>query len=451
MLNTWRDIGADPNHPNYTFHQLIKQWEANHPGVTVKYQPMLGTVTDIFGYIATNLRSKTLADGVVMLYPSPAQMDVDLQYDFAPDLAKPNPYSTNKTWKEDFPLNGIALNNVTTQDKTLMVSDTFVGNLGDGALLYNQEILDKAGVKTLPTTWPEFVDALKKIKAAGFQPFYMPSTGNEAYAFTWQTGIWSEQLLGDVIKACDGQAGEKADGRISQIEAVWCLKKGKLSSKDMRSVFELTKEMSQYFHEGYLAPPPPGDPFVQGKVAFRWLSRLNVSTIAADPNIKFPWGSYYQPPLKEGGDGKVVRYGTSAAGAGGQYLFIPKTAVDKGKLDLALDLAQYVTSPKANEFWCSLQPVPCFQEGTPVDKIFPNDKVMQERWRGYIQPGKAASGLDINNAFGPANSVQEVKIYQDYLGGTVNLDQALAAWQRLADQLAEKAIREHPEWNADKW
>ena len=306
-------------------------------------------------------------------------------------LAKPNPYSTNKTWKEDFPLDGIALNGVTLKDKVLMVSNTFVGDLGDGALLYNQEILDKAGVKALPKTWAEFVDAMKKIKAAGFQPLYMPTAGNENYIFVWQTGIWSDQMLGEIVKACDGQAGEKADGMISQIEAVWCLKKGKWSSKDMRPVFELTKEMSQYFHEGYLAPPPPGDPFVQGKVAFRWLSRLNVSIVGADPNIKFPWGSVYEPPLKDGG--KAVRYGTAGAGAGGQYLFIPKTAVDKGKLDLVLDLAQYVTSPKANEYWCSLQPVPCFEPGTTVDKIFPNDKATQDRWRGYIEPGALKHAL----------------------------------------------------------
>jgi hypothetical protein len=280
----------------------------------------------------------------------------------------------------------------------------------------------------------------------------MPSAGNEAYIFTWQTGIWSDQFLGDAIKACDGQADEKADGRITQIEAVWCLKKGKWSSETMRPVFELVKEMSPYFHEGYLAPPAPGDPFSQGKVALRWLSRLNLSVIAADPNIKFKWSSYYQPALKE--DGTQVRYGQAGAGAGGQYLFIPMTTVDNGKLDLALDLAQYVTSPEANAYWCSLQPVPCFKPGSTIEEIFPDDKAKQDRWRGYVEPGALNtrhSGLDINNAFGPANSVQEIKIYQDFLGGTQTLDQALVAWQRLADQLAENAIRQHPEWNADKW
>lgn len=458
-MNTWRDITADPKLPYYSFHLLVQQWVKNHPGVKVTYQPMLGTVTDIFGYITTNLRSKTLADTVMQVFPSPAQLDPDLQYDFGPDLAKPNPYSTNKTWKDDFPVSGIALRDVTVNNKVLMVGTTFVGDLGDGAILYNQDILDKAGVKSLPKTWAEFTDALKKVKAAGYQPYYMPTVGNENYIFAWQTGILGDQLLGDVIKQCDGVAGEKADGRITQKEATYCIKKGIWSSQNpgMRTLFQTIKDLSPYYNDGYLAPPPPGDPFLQGKLAFRWIVRINLSTVETNPDVKFKWGSFYLPPLQgtAGTPGGIVhRYGNADAGAGSQYYFIPKTTVDKGKLDLALDLAQYITSPQAEAYWCSLQEVPCFTPGTPVEKIFPGNTKMQDVYRGFADPpalNDRVSGLDINNAFGQANSVQEIKIYQDYLAGTTTIDQALDAWERLATQLADNAIRQHPEWNADKW
>jgi ABC-type glycerol-3-phosphate transport system substrate-binding protein len=57
VINTWGDVEADPNHPSYVLHTLIQQWAADHPNVNVTYQPMLGTVPDRFGYIATSLRS----------------------------------------------------------------------------------------------------------------------------------------------------------------------------------------------------------------------------------------------------------------------------------------------------------------------------------------------------------------------------------------------------------
>ncbi|MCB0042812.1 MAG: hypothetical protein KDE23_24170, partial [Caldilinea sp.] len=148
-INTWNDITADPTHPSYALHELIQQWAASHPDVTVTYQPMLGTVPEKFGYISTNLRSQTLADVVMQYFPSPAQLDVDLQYDFTPDLDQPNPYSDNATWREDFPLDGVALRDVTVDGKTLMVGTTYSGDLGDTAVLYNQDILDAAGVTEL--------------------------------------------------------------------------------------------------------------------------------------------------------------------------------------------------------------------------------------------------------------------------------------------------------------
>lgn len=110
---------------------MIQAWASSHPDVSVSYQPMLGTVPERFGYIATNLRSETLADVVMQYFPSPAQIDPDLQYDFSADLAAPNPYSDNPTWRDDFPLDGIALDGVTVDDKVVMVGTTYTGDLGD--------------------------------------------------------------------------------------------------------------------------------------------------------------------------------------------------------------------------------------------------------------------------------------------------------------------------------
>jgi ABC-type glycerol-3-phosphate transport system substrate-binding protein len=89
VINTWRDISADPKHPSYTVYLLIEEWKKNHPNVTVTYQPMLGTVPELFGFITTNLRSGQLGDVVMQYFPSPAQLDPDLQHDFAPELAQP--------------------------------------------------------------------------------------------------------------------------------------------------------------------------------------------------------------------------------------------------------------------------------------------------------------------------------------------------------------------------
>jgi ABC-type glycerol-3-phosphate transport system substrate-binding protein len=458
-IQTWRDLSADKNASQYQTYLLMKQWEKNHPNVKVTYQPMVGNVLDLFNYITTNMRAQTLQDVVMMFYPGAAQLDPDRLYDLTADLGKPNPYSTNPTWKADFPVDGIGLKDVTVGGKTLMAGETFTGDLGDGAILYNQDLLDKAGITALPKTWADFTAALGKLKAAGIQPIYNPTAGSEAYILNWEMGILGDQLLGDVIKACDGQAGEKADGAISQIEAAWCVKKGKwnVSAPGLKTLLETIKDFSQYWHEGYLAPPAPGDLFTQGKVAFRWIARVSLPVVASDPNVKFKWGSFYLPPLKGTAgtpEGIVHRYGFVGAGAAQQYLFIPKTTVDRGKLDLALDLLQYVTSPKSNEFWCANQPVPCFTPGTTIDKIFPGDQAKQDQYRGFMDPpgvNNRVSNLDVSNAFGQAAGTQEIQIIQDYLSGKTNIDQTLQNYQKMLDQVVTNLVRQHPEWNADKW
>lgn len=49
------------------------------------------------------------------------------------------------------------------------------------------------------------------------------------------------------------------------------------------------------------------------------------------------------------------------------------------------DLLQYVTSPKAMEFWCSKQTIPCFTPGTPLEEVIPGDPVKLERYHGFLR------------------------------------------------------------------
>ncbi|MDN6523285.1 MAG: extracellular solute-binding protein, partial [Bifidobacterium crudilactis] len=59
---------------------------------------------------------------------------------------------------------------------------------GPMAFFYNKEVFDKAGVTELPTTWDEFYEAAKKIRATGS---YITSDSGDAGFFdsmTWQAG-----------------------------------------------------------------------------------------------------------------------------------------------------------------------------------------------------------------------------------------------------------------------
>ncbi|MFT8356683.1 ABC transporter substrate-binding protein [Bifidobacterium aquikefiri] len=59
---------------------------------------------------------------------------------------------------------------------------------GPMALFYNKEVFDKAGVTQVPTTWDEFYEAAKKIRATG--SYITSDTGDAGFfdSMTWQAG-----------------------------------------------------------------------------------------------------------------------------------------------------------------------------------------------------------------------------------------------------------------------
>ncbi len=109
-LAIWGQIDADPNHASYAYHEILQQWAELHPEVNLKYELVGGTtVPDRFNWIQTHMAAGTLPDVVMIYFPADDFRDPDLLYDFTADLQKPNPYSDNPTWWDDFPYDAMVL------------------------------------------------------------------------------------------------------------------------------------------------------------------------------------------------------------------------------------------------------------------------------------------------------------------------------------------------------
>jgi hypothetical protein len=458
-LAIWGQIDADPNHSAYSYHEILQQWNEMYPDVELKYELIGGTtVPDRFNWIATNLAAGTLPDVVMIYFPNDTFKDPDLVYDLSAELQAPNPYSDNATWWDDFPFDGQILNdNVGPNGEYFFVGPTLSGDTGVTSILYNKTIFDEVGVSP-PETWAEFMDIQQQIKDAGYTPFFQPMAGPLGWLIGWPETSTTEQLMDEVIRACDV---EEPFDKISDKEFARCVKIGEFQATDPRHMesWRLMKEWSPYWQEGFLAPPPEGDPFVQGEVAMSHTMNLWIGRYTGNPDIDFEWGTFYQPPVTEASSEyatgvpirRVGNLGNAASGS--QYLMIPMTTVENGKLEMALDLAQYTTAPEQLQYWCERQPIPCFEPGTPIEEVYPGDTTTQTQLRGFFEPGSFERGV---TGFGPAALGQDVntqwlKLMQDYLGDALSLEEAMEELQVLYEDAADQAILEHPEWNADEW
>ncbi len=462
-IAVWGQIDADPGRGDaYGFHQVLQQWDELYPNVSLKYMINGGTsVPEQFTWINTNLLAGTLPDIVMIYFPGADILGAgDLIYDFNPDLDKPNPYSSNPTWRDDFPLDGLILSSTVSPDGGhRVVGPTQSGDTGVTVYAYNRDIFNEVGVQP-PKTWGEFMDIQQKIKDAGYIPFLMPMAGPLGWIWGWGQWIMQEQLMDEVVRSCDFR--EPFD-MMSQEELTYCVLSGKLSGTDPRfaETWRLMKEWSQYWQNDFLAPPPEGDLFAQGKVAMVNTMNLWLGQIANNPNINFEWGTFYHPAVtpadsEYGNDILPRRMGNNGAPGGGSiYVFIPTTTIQRSQLqfEMARDLAQWITAPEQVEYWCSKQAIPCFEPGTPIEEVYKDKPEMVARMRGFFEPGAFRNGIrgftwgNIDRSLDAEHS----RLFAEYMGNALSLEEALEEFDLSVQDIAQRTLRNHPEWDQSTW
>lgn len=463
-IAVWGQIDLATDRPDaYVMHEIFQAWGAMYPNVNVKYEYIGGTgVAERFTWINTNLMAGTLPDIVLMYFPGPDITNaVDLIYDFNPDLDKPNPYSDNPTWRDDFPLDGLILNtSVGTDGGHRVVGPTLSGDTGVTAFAYNKTLFDEVGVQP-PKTWGEFMAIQQKLKDAGYIPFIMPMAGPDAFLWSWAEWTIREQLMADVVAECDIE--EPLYGNLSDKEMAYCVSTGRLTLSDPRiaETWRLLKEWSQYWQPDFLSPPPEGDLFAQGQAAIVNTMNIRLAQIANNPNITFEWGTFYQPPVTAedsefGNDVTPRRVGNlGAAGSGSLYLFIPMTTLNRSPLqfEMARDLAQWVTAPAQVEQWCRFQPIPCFEPGTPIEEVYKDNPARVTQLRGFFEPGAYHNGTSNLHWATIDRSLDSEwsRLFVEYMGGSMSAEEALAEFEPLLEDAIRRAVRAHPEWNADSW
>jgi raffinose/stachyose/melibiose transport system substrate-binding protein len=452
----WRDLEADPTHPAFAVHEILQQWNEMYPNVDLKYEFIGGqSVMDKFTWLTTHMLSETLPDVSMIYFPNENYYNRDYIYDLAPELDKPNPYSSNPTWRDDFPEDAQVIKNVVQPDGGVYVAGfTQSGNVGATGFVYNKDIFDEVGVD-VPKTWAEFLDIQAKIKAAGYTPFLQPTAGPLGWLVDWPRWVIQWQLFDDAMDEVDIQAPFDV---ITQYEVVRAYKKGIFTPKDPRykETWRMMKEWSQYWQEGFLAPPE-GDAFVEGKAAMKHTMTLWIPQIAGNPDITFDWGTFYQPMITAESSRYATgvtpqRVGNSGAGASASMFFmIPQTTVKAGNLAKGLDLLKFMTSPDRLAYWCQKQTIPCFAPGTPVDKVYPGDPDSQRQMAGFFDPPAFENGSSNLNfsGIGGDTGTQLMKLLQEYLADAMSIDEVVDEIDQIIQIGVEDLLAANPDWKKD--
>ena len=141
-------------------------------------------------------------------------------------------------------------------------------------VFYNKAILEEAGIKELPATWPEFIEALKKIKAAGYVPLALGDKNK------WTATHLFEDILLSTLGAYNYNG--LWNGRAS------------FDHQGVKEALEIFKELMNYINENHASLTWQDATLLvfEGKAAFNvmgdWAEGY-LKTLGWTPGKEFGW------------------------------------------------------------------------------------------------------------------------------------------------------------------
>ncbi|HPA44736.1 MAG TPA: ABC transporter substrate-binding protein [bacterium] len=326
-------------YPRKNIRVLADRWEALHPGIRIE----LVRVPRELAYRAwcvSNFMAGTIPH---IIYQNMGLVrDNDFQKGWVipvdEHLEKSNPYVPGNTrWNDLFyPVWQDAMRSL--DGKLYWVAPDTVGV----GLLCNLDILEEAGVTSLPKTFGELIAACEKVKQAGYMVYH---PGDMLFIdCVLASAIWGELIPQmDVLRK---------DGIIDVQEMARAVEKGILRTDDgrLRELFRLAKELMNYFVPGYLSVDRMYA-FLQGKLAFFEALSFYMRQVEDDTRRNFRYTVIPFPEISPE-DSPFGGYPLAGAGNAGCTTTwqVTNTAVRDGVVDLCIDWLMYLTTPENAEF-----------------------------------------------------------------------------------------------------
>lgn len=452
------ESGNADNRPWQAVYNLIKEWDELHPNVTVTFisQPIDG----IYDRVRTQLISGTLPD-LVAMYPTDAMLEgnLDLVYNLTDDLAQKNPYGTFDTWGEEFwyDLNVGTRSPAIPAGQVYFVGNSLPSNIGQMVVYYNKTAFEEAGITEIPDTFSELISTCEALTAAGWTPLFADAAAGPS--MSWFSSWIGEQILDPIVQnIADSWGVPNENNFVTEQMMAWAINKGVMTG-DNEYVLETAKLMNDLqdncFNEDWQASDSTVDYFLTKRVAMIH-NGFWVIPQYAEAERDFEFGSFVFPLITSDTTelatvDQVRRWGGLEGGEVGDSFFIPQSTVDNGKLPLALDLLQYITSRPGNDTWCESQFPPCVPQEQPIDEVL-TDPIVREQVFGFYNPPMSPETIvrGIGNSDWTPDGVF-LRLLSLYMSDSITLEDFGSQLQGEYARWAERTIVDHPDWDTANW
>lgn len=435
-------------------YNLINDW-ADMRGVQVEFisQPVDG----IYDRVRTQLISDTLPD-VVAVYPNSTYLEgnLDLLVNLTPYMSQPNPYGSMPSWSEEFWYDqSVGLRDAAIPaGEIYFVGNSLSSNIGQLVIFYNADTFAAAGVER-PETFEELLGVCDALQAQDIVPMFNDATGPW---LSWYALPMIESLfapIGQEILAAWG--AEDGPFAVSEEMHAWAIQNGVLSG-DNPYVLETARLMnelaSRCWNTDWQAPDTSVDYFLTQRTAMTNQGFWAVSMYGDSPERTFEYGTFALPVVTTESSTLVSdppvyrRWGGTEGGEIGNSFMIPATTEANGRLDLAVDMLQYLTARSTNDQWCALQPMPCVPADQPIDEVL-TDPLDQQHLYGFYNPPMSRETA-VRGIGDPTSEGVFLRLFATYASGSITLEELGAQLQVEWERWAERMIVERG-WDTSVW
>jgi len=450
---------ANP-YPYNTLEVLCQEWMKLHPQykVVINKTSSNGDRT----VLVPQLSNHTAPD---ITYQNGTVINTDLGKDYYVELTKylkdtANPYeSGNQHWIDLYQKEEIAQTMASDGNYYAIPLEKIpVG------IMYNKDLLKKAGIDELPSSFGEFVSDCKKVTAyaaaatdASEKKYTAYSTTDNWYAIALESNMFSGILpQADVLRQ---------NGILDQEELVRAYAKGiwqpslnalgdgaTLEGNRYRDYIakcaelgEVQAPLSYSAHEG----------FVNGELAFLQVTGRQIRQLSGNSAMNFSWGVMPFPDLSDADDSKHAAPSLRGVAGLATCWFVTKSAEDKGTVDGCIDLLKFLTAKSQNNRLIGdlkggipLNPDPDYEMSPALKSLascYDEDKAK-------VASGERVYWAAVNSwgVLGYSYYTKFVKTLQNIQNGLDNVDSATKSLAKTIDQTVA-ALRIENEYDETSW
>lgn len=328
------------------FDALLREYEKSHPSIKFEYLSPPGSIHDGATYnpwMTARMLAKDAPD-IMNVHQGLVTQRYGQGWFLPLDemLKMSDPYADGQPWGSTLDMGMV--NFFTMNDRHAY------GVPVDGvgvAVFYNKAMFQAAGITSEPKTWPEFIDACKKLKAAGFVAWNGGNGTAARMALHWlSTPMLGQLFQSEPLQALRKQIDLNGDGSLISSEYAIAFRDGIWPNWEAYTdVLKAYKQLAEFMPMGWEGDAPnfPTN-FASGAVAMSIEGSWTVPSLA-EMKLDFEFGVFQAPLLtateSQFASGKLCRH----TGPWGYSLAIPGYLKDDPeRLAIVQDIVMYLTS-----------------------------------------------------------------------------------------------------------